>query len=86
MDGIHLSNVHSWLGRNAIQRNLQDSQREKGDETLKSWQFTIAEMGLPNRFPDVIPKEKHPLEYPEEVGEDYEELPIEELVVERVAT
>jgi len=40
---------------------------------LKSWQFTIAEMGLPNIFPDVIPKEKHPLEYPGEVGEDYEE-------------
>ncbi len=44
---------------------------------MKSWPFTIAEMGLPNIFPDVIPKEKDPLEYPEEVGEDYEEEPSE---------
>jgi hypothetical protein len=30
-------------------------------------------MGMPSIFPDVIPKEKDPLEYPEGMGEDYEE-------------
>ncbi len=40
---------------------------------MKSWQFTITEMELPSMFPDVIPKEKDPLEYPEGMGEYYEE-------------
>ena len=39
---------------------------------MKSWN-TITEMGMPSIFPDVIPKEKDPLEYPEGMGEDYEE-------------
>ena len=39
---------------------------------MKSWQSTT-EMGMPDIFPDVIPKEKQPLEYPEGMGEDYED-------------
>ncbi len=30
-------------------------------------------MGMPDIFPNVIPKEKEPLEYPDGMGEDYEE-------------